>query len=195
MENQSAAAKLTAEESAIHQTHRQACEAKQQMYVDPSTGYKVFTEHGHLRRGKCCGSACRHQSLVGGYKEIRDPDRTGKDRFGGNVSSGRMRARTRVLIFKQHLSSPYINVWSFYTDNVIWPGGSSLHTGQLDNQIPEDSAAAAAAASHAALGAVQRAEHRIAGQVQGHSDPGCDAMLCPLNRTECSVAGCCCCCC
>ncbi|KAJ3599703.1 hypothetical protein NHX12_033659 [Muraenolepis orangiensis] len=50
----------TAEQSAIHKVHREACEAKQQMYADPSTGYKVFTEYAHLRRGKCCGTACRH---------------------------------------------------------------------------------------------------------------------------------------
>lgn len=39
-------------------------QAKKQMYVDPSTGYKVFTEYAHLQRGKCCGSACRHVSSL-----------------------------------------------------------------------------------------------------------------------------------
>lgn len=34
------------------------------MYVDPSSGYKVFTEYAHLQRGKCCGSACRHVSYL-----------------------------------------------------------------------------------------------------------------------------------
>lgn len=34
------------------------------MYVDPSSGYKVFTEYAHLQRGKCCGSACRHVSSL-----------------------------------------------------------------------------------------------------------------------------------
>lgn len=41
-----------------------------------------------------------------------------------------------VLIFKQHLSSAYINVWSLYTDNVSSPRGSSLHNGHMDNLIP-----------------------------------------------------------
>ncbi|KAG8003146.1 protein C1orf53 [Nibea albiflora] len=59
-ENEQAAAKFTEEEMAIHAVHREACEAKKQMYVDPSSGYKVFTEYAHLQRGKCCGSACRH---------------------------------------------------------------------------------------------------------------------------------------
>lgn len=43
---------------------------------------------------------------------------------------------TFVLIFKQHLSSLYINVWLLYTDNVSSPQGSSLHTGHMDNSIP-----------------------------------------------------------
>lgn len=43
---------------------------------------------------------------------------------------------TCVFIFKQHLSSLYINVWSLYTDNVSSPQGSSLHSGHMDNQIP-----------------------------------------------------------
>lgn len=56
----------------------------------------------------------------------------------GAALCGRARAETRtpVLIFKQHLSSPYINVWSLYTDNVSSPRGSSLHSGHMDNPIP-----------------------------------------------------------
>ncbi|KAF3835309.1 hypothetical protein F7725_027867 [Dissostichus mawsoni] len=55
------ARKFTEEEMDIHRAHREACETKKQMYVDPSSGYKVFTEYAQLQRGKCCGSACRHQ--------------------------------------------------------------------------------------------------------------------------------------
>ncbi|MBU6155045.1 MAG: hypothetical protein KGP28_12140 [Bdellovibrionales bacterium] len=29
-------------------------------YVDPETGYRVFTELYLVRRGECCGSGCRH---------------------------------------------------------------------------------------------------------------------------------------
>jgi hypothetical protein len=29
-------------------------------YIDPKTGYSVFTEIEHFARGKCCGNACRH---------------------------------------------------------------------------------------------------------------------------------------
>lgn len=40
--------------------HRRACAAEQQSYVDPQSGYHVFTELAHLARRKCCGSGCRH---------------------------------------------------------------------------------------------------------------------------------------
>ncbi|CAH8430339.1 unnamed protein product [Schistosoma mattheei] len=29
-------------------------------YIDPKTGYTVFTEIEHLTRGYCCHSKCRH---------------------------------------------------------------------------------------------------------------------------------------
>ncbi|XP_028260314.1 uncharacterized protein C1orf53 homolog [Parambassis ranga] len=64
-------AKFTEEEMTIHRIHREACEAKKQMYVDPCSGYKVFTEHAHLQRGKCCGSACRHCPY--GQVNVKDP--------------------------------------------------------------------------------------------------------------------------
>jgi hypothetical protein len=44
----------------IEEAHARACSAGQDMYIDPVTGYKVFTRDAHLRRGVCCGSACRH---------------------------------------------------------------------------------------------------------------------------------------
>jgi len=40
--------------------HKAACDAKEKMYIDPESGFSVFTEYGHLQRGKCCGSGCRH---------------------------------------------------------------------------------------------------------------------------------------
>ncbi|KYO34543.1 LIM/homeobox protein Lhx9 [Alligator mississippiensis] len=51
---------LTALERRIAALHRQACAAGRHTYVDPLTGYLVFTQVAHLQRGKCCGSACRH---------------------------------------------------------------------------------------------------------------------------------------
>ncbi|KAM4739159.1 uncharacterized protein C1orf53 homolog [Anableps anableps] len=65
------AQRRTEQEMTIHRVHREACEAKKQMYVDPSSGYKVFTEYAHLQRGKCCGSACRHCPY--GQVNVKDP--------------------------------------------------------------------------------------------------------------------------
>ena len=40
--------------------HQEACEGNEDFYKDPATGYNVFTEVAHKKRGKCCGSGCRH---------------------------------------------------------------------------------------------------------------------------------------
>ncbi|BFZ05917.1 hypothetical protein BsWGS_08956 [Bradybaena similaris] len=52
--------KLSADELAIHTRHVQALERGDDTYNDPATGNVVFTRLAHLRRGHCCGSACRH---------------------------------------------------------------------------------------------------------------------------------------
>jgi diphthamide synthase (EF-2-diphthine--ammonia ligase)/ABC-type Fe3+-hydroxamate transport system substrate-binding protein len=40
--------------------HDEACARGDSQYTDPSTGYLVFTELAHTKRGKCCGGGCRH---------------------------------------------------------------------------------------------------------------------------------------
>ena len=40
--------------------HAGACAAGAVSYLDPVTGYSVMTAVAHKRRGKCCGSGCRH---------------------------------------------------------------------------------------------------------------------------------------
>lgn len=40
--------------------HDEADVLHQDTYVDPQTGYSVFTRGAHLRRGHCCHSGCRH---------------------------------------------------------------------------------------------------------------------------------------
>ncbi|HHO51142.1 MAG TPA: hypothetical protein ENK18_09800 [Deltaproteobacteria bacterium] len=40
--------------------HQAALARGARSYIDPETGYRVFTEHAHLTRGSCCGSGCRH---------------------------------------------------------------------------------------------------------------------------------------
>eukprot|EP01062_Namystynia_karyoxenos_P084259 TRINITY_DN9874_c2_g1_i1.p1 TRINITY_DN9874_c2_g1~~TRINITY_DN9874_c2_g1_i1.p1 ORF type:complete len:669 (+),score=200.27 TRINITY_DN9874_c2_g1_i1:58-2064(+) len=40
--------------------HTEACAAGQSFYIDPQSGYQVMTAECHRRRGRCCGSGCRH---------------------------------------------------------------------------------------------------------------------------------------
>ena len=40
--------------------HERACASGDFTYVDPESGYSVFTELAHKKRGLCCGSGCRH---------------------------------------------------------------------------------------------------------------------------------------
>nr|XP_049588180.1 uncharacterized protein C1orf53 homolog [Syngnathus scovelli] len=70
-EPQQACKQLTEEELLIHKFHTEACQAEKQIYIDPSSGYKVFTEYAHLQRGKCCGTACRHCPY--GQVNVKDP--------------------------------------------------------------------------------------------------------------------------
>lgn len=44
----------------LDQLHKFACEKQMDYYLDPKTGYKVFTADYHKKRGKCCDSGCRH---------------------------------------------------------------------------------------------------------------------------------------
>lgn len=44
----------------IEELHRIACEKGAKSYIDPATGYSVFTAVFHKKRGKCCGNKCRH---------------------------------------------------------------------------------------------------------------------------------------
>lgn len=40
--------------------HQYACDAGEEHYKDPRTGYIVFTKLHHLTRGDCCETGCRH---------------------------------------------------------------------------------------------------------------------------------------
>jgi hypothetical protein len=48
------------EDEAIARAHDAAVRAGDDTYVDPQTGYIVFTEQYLLDRGTCCDSGCRH---------------------------------------------------------------------------------------------------------------------------------------
>jgi cob(I)alamin adenosyltransferase len=47
-------------EKDIEDCHNAALSDFATTYIDPSTGFTVFTELLHLQRGKCCGNKCRH---------------------------------------------------------------------------------------------------------------------------------------
>jgi hypothetical protein len=40
----------------IEEAHRRACDRGESTYIDPATGYTVFTAVAHRKRGKCCGN-------------------------------------------------------------------------------------------------------------------------------------------
>ena len=44
----------------IEDLHKEAVSKMKSTYIDPATGFTVFTEYSHLKRGKCCGNRCRH---------------------------------------------------------------------------------------------------------------------------------------
>jgi iron complex transport system substrate-binding protein len=48
------------ESPSITELHSRACARRQPTYVDPLTGYDVFTADFLRQRGYCCGSGCRH---------------------------------------------------------------------------------------------------------------------------------------
>lgn len=50
--------------------HERACTKGESTYTDPTSGYLVFTESAHKKRGKCCGSGCRHCPY--NHENVRD---------------------------------------------------------------------------------------------------------------------------
>lgn len=46
--------------SEIIKRHKDAIDRGEFYYIDPATGYKVFTAAYLKERGYCCGSGCRH---------------------------------------------------------------------------------------------------------------------------------------
>lgn len=55
----------------ISRAHAKAISANKSYYIDPMTGYKVMTRDCHLKRGKCCGSMCRHCPFE--YENVTKP--------------------------------------------------------------------------------------------------------------------------
>ena len=53
----------------IEDLHQQALNSGSKTYIDPATGFTVFTELCHLQRGFCCGNSCRHCPY--GYENVK----------------------------------------------------------------------------------------------------------------------------
>jgi hypothetical protein len=52
----------------IEARHARAVAEGKDTYVDPKTGFDVFTSVHLFRRGVCCGSGCRHCPF--GYENV-----------------------------------------------------------------------------------------------------------------------------
>uniref|UniRef100_A0A671MGC2 Chromosome 1 open reading frame 53 n=1 Tax=Sinocyclocheilus anshuiensis TaxID=1608454 RepID=A0A671MGC2_9TELE len=59
------------EDRLINELHMDTCKNQKRTSIDPITGYSVFTEFAHRKRGRCCGSACRHCPY--GQINVEDP--------------------------------------------------------------------------------------------------------------------------
>ncbi|MDQ1432223.1 MAG: hypothetical protein QOF40_2825 [Actinomycetota bacterium] len=51
---------MSDEERTIREAHDRAVAAGEPGYLDPETGFFVFTDAELTARGECCGSGCRH---------------------------------------------------------------------------------------------------------------------------------------
>ncbi len=47
-------------DDAVRAAHHRATAAGEPGYLDPDTGFFVFTAAALTARGECCGSGCRH---------------------------------------------------------------------------------------------------------------------------------------
>jgi cob(I)alamin adenosyltransferase len=60
----------------IEDLHELALKSKSTTYIDPKTGFTVFTEYAHLKKGKCCGFQCRHCPY--GWENVQARNEDGK---------------------------------------------------------------------------------------------------------------------
>jgi len=78
----------------IEELHKTAMLKGSTTYIDPATGFTVFTELAHLRRGKCCGNLCRHCPYgwenVKGHEESAPPRKEGKIKSGDKASARKL---------------------------------------------------------------------------------------------------------
>ena len=87
----------------IEELHHQAILDKQSTYIDPATGFTVFTELAHLKRGKCCGNQCRHCPY--GWSNVRNENGGFNQNDTGRVVSGDREGAARLV--KRILNGTY----------------------------------------------------------------------------------------
>jgi len=85
----------------IEDLHRHAIMNKQSTYIDPATGFTVFTELSHLKRGRCCGNMCRHCPY--GWSNVRGTSESNAS--NGRAISGDRECTGRLV--KQILEGTY----------------------------------------------------------------------------------------
>ena len=81
----------------IEELHQNAMLKGSTTYIDPATGFTVFTELAHLRRGKCCGNICRHCPY--GWENVKGHEGSAPPKKEGKIKSGD-RASARKLLNK-----------------------------------------------------------------------------------------------
>ena len=60
----------------ILEIHNDAVKNNEYSYIDPATGYIVFTELKAIKRGVCCGMCCRHCPFQ--YEKVPEETLIGK---------------------------------------------------------------------------------------------------------------------
>eukprot|EP00751_Fragilariopsis_kerguelensis_P008563 CAMPEP_0170791730 /NCGR_PEP_ID=MMETSP0733-20121128/21332_1 /TAXON_ID=186038 /ORGANISM="Fragilariopsis kerguelensis, Strain L26-C5" /LENGTH=497 /DNA_ID=CAMNT_0011139743 /DNA_START=253 /DNA_END=1747 /DNA_ORIENTATION=+ len=78
----------------FHVTHKEALCRGKTTYNDPATGFTVFTELIHLKRGKCCGNKCRHCPY--GFDRVKLPKNVGGSNSNGGGYRRRRQDRTAI---------------------------------------------------------------------------------------------------
>ncbi|KAL7572345.1 hypothetical protein ACA910_021558 [Epithemia clementina (nom. ined.)] len=84
----------------FHKLHEQACQNMEDFYIDPATGYSVFTQVAHEKRGKCCGSGCRHCPY--GHENLKDKSRIQQPSILVQSSSDKNNNNAGELLHTKH---------------------------------------------------------------------------------------------
>lgn len=78
--------------------HQAALQQGQTTYQDPSTGFTVFTELSHLKRGTCCGNKCRHCPY--GFENVKEKNKTPEMRRSVPKLNSGDRATAKAMVQK-----------------------------------------------------------------------------------------------